>query len=343
MNKFPTISIITATYNSGRTLDECLKLVREQDYPQDKIEIILGDGGSTDNTLKIAKKYNANVIKIPKEKQHAEYNRGVAFSKAKGELSLILDHDNFMPYKTWLRDMVEPLLENPKMVATETAYYDYNPKYKLMDRYCALFGISEPLPYYMGKADRLPHFTKKWINFGKALDKGKYFLVKFISDPRKIPTIGTNACLMRTKLVKENADTRPEHHYPIDVMVDVIKNGHNEFGFVKNSIIHLTNSAGFMTYIKRRLKFAESYHFQHQARRRYSVVMKGDQWAVAKFVFFSLTLVKPTFDAVRGYAKIHDPAWFVNPFMCLATTFIYGYMTVKNNMIKLSNKNQIKN
>lgn len=331
---WPTISVVTATFNSGKTLDRCLAAVRNQDYPQDKIEIILGDGGSTDNTLKIAEKYGARVIKIPREKQHAEYNRGMAFSQAKAELAMILDHDNFIPYKTWLKDMVEPLLENPEMVATETAYYEYSPKYKLMDRYCALFGISEPLPYYLGKADRLPQNADHWINLGKATDKGKYYSVVFEDDPRKIPTIGTNACLMRRKLVVDNADVRPKYHYPIDVMVDVIKKGHNQFGFVKNSVIHLTNFGGFWPYIKRRLMFAESYHFQHQARRRYSVVMKGDEFGVAKFVFFSLTLIKPTLDSLRGYAKIQDIAWFVNPFMCLATTFIYGYMTIKNFLIK---------
>jgi len=337
-NIWPTISVATATFNSGKTLDRCLSLVREQDYPQEKIEIILGDGGSSDNTLQIAQKYKAKVIKIPKEKQHAEYNRGVAFAQAKGELSLILDHDNFIPYKTWLKDMVQPLLDNPEMVATETAYYDYSLEYKLMDRYCALFGISEPLPYYMGKADRLPQNADKWINMGKAVDKGKYYLVKFEPDPLKIPTIGTNACLMRTKLVKQNADTRPEHHYPIDVMVDVIKNGHNQFGFVKNSIIHLTNSAGFWVYLKRRFMFMESYHFQHHQKRRYSVVMKGDELKVAKYVIISFTFFIPTLDSLKGFIKIRDLAWFINPFMCFATALVYSYITTKNIMIKILKK-----
>lgn len=330
----PTISIVISTYNSEKTLAKCLKAVREQDYPQIKIEIILGDGGSSDNTLVIAKDYKTKIVKIPKEKQHAEYNRGVAFNRAKGELVLILDHDNFLPYKNWLKDMIKPLLENPKMVATETCYYDYNRQYKLMDRYCALFGVSEPLPFYLGKADRLPQNANTWTNLGMAIDKGSYYLVNFKTDPRKIPTIGTNGCLMRRKLVMRNADVRPEYHYPIDVMVDVIKKGHNQFGFVKNSIVHLTNSGGFWPYIKRRLLFAESYHFQHHSHRRYSVVMEGDEFGVAKFVFFSLTLIRPTWDSLKGYIKIHDIAWFINPFMCLAITFIYGYMTIKNSLIK---------
>jgi len=326
----PTISVVTATYNSAKTLGKCLQAVREQEYPQEKIEIILGDGGSTDSTLEIGKEYGTRVINIPKDKQHAEYNRGVAFNEAVNELVLILDHDNYMPYKTWLKDMVAPLLENPEMVATETAYYDYNPSYGIVDRYLVLLAVTEPLPYYLGKADRLPQTAKKWINLGKSYDKGNYYLVEFEKDPRRIPSIGTNACLMRREVVLNNADVRPEHHYPIDVMVDVIMSGHNQFGFVKNSIIHLTNSGGFVTYLKRRLMFAEKYHFLDHSKRRWSVVMKGDEWGVIKYVFFSLTLVKPTFDAILGYLQIPDVAWFLNPFICFATTIIYAFMVIKN-------------
>lgn len=333
MKKWPTISVVTATYNSGKTLDECLRLVREQDYPQDKIEIVLGDGGSTDNTFSIAKKYKAKVIKIPKDKQHAEYNRGVAFNKAKGELALILDHDNFIPYKTWLQDMVTPLLENPKMIAVETCFYDYNRSYSLLDRYFALFGTSEPLPFYLKKADRMPQTSKTWTLSGSATDKGNYYAVEFEKDPRKIPSIGTNACLMRRELVLKNAQADPEHHYPIDVMVDVIKKGHTQFGFVKNSIIHLTNSSGFWKFMSRRKRFVVQYHFEENERRRWSVVLPGDEWGVVKYVIFSLTIIKPTWDAFVGFIKIPDVAWFLHPVMCFSTTVLYGYVVLRYKLL----------
>ena len=329
-SSWPSISVVTATYNSGKTLGRCLRLVRRQDYPQAKIELILGDGGSTDNTLKIAKKYGAKVIKIPTEKQHAEYNRGVAYNYAKGELVLILDHDNFISSKSWLRDMVGPLLENPEMVAVESCYFHYDRKYNLIDRYCALFGTNEPLPYYMGKADRMPQTAKKWILQGRAVDRGKYYLVRFAKDPRKIPSVGTNGCLIRRKLVNRFADVRPDHHYPIDVMVDVIKKGHNVFGFVKNSIIHQQQTHGLIVFLKRRQKFAQQYHFRDIGKRRWSVVLPGEELKVARYVFYSLTFIKPTLDSVIGFLQIPDIAWFVHPIMCFTTTIMYGWATLRN-------------
>lgn len=325
----PSVSVIVATYNSGKTLESCLSAVRNQDYPQKQIEIVLGDGGSTDATLEIAKKYDCQVIKVPPNLQHAEYNRGMAFNHATGDYALILDHDNFLPNKHWLTDMLEPLLENRNVVASETCFYDYNKNYGLFDRYFALYGASEPLPYYLHKADRMPQTANSWILQGHAEDKGKYYLVEFEADPRKIPSLGTNGCLMRRKLVLDNAQADPAHHYPIDVMVDVIKNGHNKFAFVKTSIIHLTHSRGLMNFFKRKLKFVEQYHFQETAKRRWSVVMPGDEINVLKFIIYSLTFVKPLYDSFQGYRKIPDVAWFLHPILCFTTTVIYGFVVIK--------------
>ena len=52
--KFPTISVVIATHNSSRTLGRCLQSIRSQEYPQEKIEIIISDGASTDTTREIA-------------------------------------------------------------------------------------------------------------------------------------------------------------------------------------------------------------------------------------------------------------------------------------------------
>ena len=334
VTRYPSISVVIATFNSGKTLAKCLSLVRSQKYPQSKIEILLGDGGSTDHTVEIAKKYKAIIVKIPTKKQNAEFNRGTAFNRAKKELVLILDHDNFMTSKHYLQDLVQPLIDHPEVVASESCYYHYDRRYSLLDRYYALFGTIEPVPFYFGKADKMMQTSKKWNLHGKSTDYGDYYLVEFENNPLLFPTIGTNGCLMRRKLVSENADVRPDYHFPIDVMVDVVKSGHNKFAFVKNSLIHLTGARGVFTFLKRRVMFVEKYHFTDGPRRRYSVYMPGDEWNLVKFIFYSLTFVKPTYDALVGFIKIPDPAWFIHPIMCFGITFSYGWGTIRNKLFR---------
>lgn len=58
----PSISVVIPTYNSERTLTECLENILQQDYPRAKIEIIIADGGSRDRTLEIARKYKVDKI-----------------------------------------------------------------------------------------------------------------------------------------------------------------------------------------------------------------------------------------------------------------------------------------
>ena len=55
--KYPTISILIPTLNAANVLEGCLKSITEQEYPWDKVEIIVADGGSTDNTLGIVSKF----------------------------------------------------------------------------------------------------------------------------------------------------------------------------------------------------------------------------------------------------------------------------------------------
>ena len=56
------ISIIIPTYNSENYIFKCLASIKKQKYNKKK-EILIIDGGSKDNTIKIAKKFNCKIFK----------------------------------------------------------------------------------------------------------------------------------------------------------------------------------------------------------------------------------------------------------------------------------------
>ena len=61
----PKVSIIVASYNSQDTIEECLKSILAQNYPAGFFEVIVMDGGSKDNTVKIAQSFPIKVLSIP--------------------------------------------------------------------------------------------------------------------------------------------------------------------------------------------------------------------------------------------------------------------------------------
>ena len=96
------ISVVTPTLNAASVLEAELESIRSQNYPQDKIEIIIADGGSTDNTLEIAKKYNAVVV--PNKLKTAEAGKAAGLKVATGDLVALIDSDNILPTNEWLNE-----------------------------------------------------------------------------------------------------------------------------------------------------------------------------------------------------------------------------------------------
>jgi len=91
------VSIITATYNSSKTIEHCLRSIHSQTYPH--IEHIIIDGGSTDGTVDIIRNYKDKIACWISEKDKGIYdaiNKGVR--RATGEIIGILHSDDFYAY-----------------------------------------------------------------------------------------------------------------------------------------------------------------------------------------------------------------------------------------------------
>jgi glycosyltransferase involved in cell wall biosynthesis len=51
--KSPLISAVIPTYNCASVLRMCLNSVKTQEYPDDRLQILIVDGGSTDGTPEV--------------------------------------------------------------------------------------------------------------------------------------------------------------------------------------------------------------------------------------------------------------------------------------------------
>jgi len=84
-NDLPLISIVVPNYNGGATIEATLKSLIDQQYP--KLEILVVDGGSTDNSVEIIRRYEDKIAWWVSEKDRGQshaINKG--FARVKGEV-----------------------------------------------------------------------------------------------------------------------------------------------------------------------------------------------------------------------------------------------------------------
>lgn len=87
------ISIIIPTLNESKIIEKTLNFLK--DLPKNEFEIIIADGGSSDNTVEIAKKYT-NKIVVLNGKHTIAYARNEGAKIAQGDIFLFLDADVFV-------------------------------------------------------------------------------------------------------------------------------------------------------------------------------------------------------------------------------------------------------
>ena len=104
-------SIITPSFNQGQYIEQTINSVLSQNYPN--LEYIIIDGGSTDNTVEIIKKYEKHLkywVSEPDKGQSHAINKG--FKMATGDIIAWLNSDDMYMQNT-LSYVAEEFIDNP--------------------------------------------------------------------------------------------------------------------------------------------------------------------------------------------------------------------------------------
>jgi len=99
LNNPPLVSFCIPTLNNERTIRECMESIQAQEYP--RIEIVIVDGGSIDETTQIAKEYTNLIFE---DKGPLGSARQTSIEHSSGKILALFDSDIIIPHKMWLRN-----------------------------------------------------------------------------------------------------------------------------------------------------------------------------------------------------------------------------------------------
>lgn len=120
----PRISIVTPSYNQGQYLEQTISSVLDQGYPN--LEYIICDGGSTDNSVEIIKKYEKHLSWWCSEKDRGQshaINKG--FEHASGDLYAYINSDDYFLPKAFDR-VAQAYQEGGRFIVGWSQYLEPN-------------------------------------------------------------------------------------------------------------------------------------------------------------------------------------------------------------------------
>jgi len=125
---FPKISVSIVNLNGEKYLKGCLNSLKELNYPQDKLEVIVVDNGSTDKSLSLVKS-NYPQVKIIKNSKNMgfAYANNQAAKAATGEYIAFLNNDTKVD-KNWLIELLRPIYKDKEIVASGSKVLSFDGK-----------------------------------------------------------------------------------------------------------------------------------------------------------------------------------------------------------------------
>jgi len=109
---WPRITVVTASYNQGKFIEAAIRSVLDQGYPN--LEYIIIDGGSSDNTVDIIRRYEKHLTSWISEKDEgAAHAIRKGFSRATGTIFAYLNSDDL--YLPGSLEAIAEVLSDPKV------------------------------------------------------------------------------------------------------------------------------------------------------------------------------------------------------------------------------------
>ena len=314
--KLPLVSIILPTYNAEGSIEKCLESIFSQDYPEDKIEVLIVDDDSTDGTLELCSRYPVRILH--NHSGIAEIGWAMGVEAAKDEFVVLLSADNELVGKDWISKMVKPVLEDGEVVGVRPPVLAPRDD-PAINRYLALLQ-NPPLEFYLLWRLRPPE---------EVIAKDGYY-VEILGQAPCRTVIGGNGSLLRKDAVLKVGNVPVRHES--DLVYRLAEGGFTKYAYVPEAVVYHYYVRNYFDYIKK-LRVMVKYFRKHSREHPSLPSRRRDSFRMLKWVIFCCTFVGPF---IHGFyiRKKGDPAWLYHPLACLTEVAVYGagFLTAKRGL-----------
>lgn len=312
----PSVTFVIPTLDASYVLPKCLYSIRNQDYPGEKIEIIVADGGSTDDTVNIAKSFGAKVIRNP-EVLH-EPGKSRASRLASGEIIFYTDADNVLATRKWIRLMVRPYIEN-RGVTGFLPQTEPPPDSTGLNRYLGYL-FTDPFTWFVYGPAANPKYYG--LRFRPVKKSSAYTLYRFTPDDA--PLFGLSQGVGTSKAFARTGTSRTDD---ITAGLNLIKAG-SLVAYVPEAGVYHYHVAGLRSYI-RKYSLRIRGNFLHTVKgmgilNRISAFPRMRKIRMLLFVPYALTILFPILDSIRLSIRERDVVMLWH----IPATYILGWIII---------------
>lgn len=302
--KLPFISVCIPTYNNVATIEDCIKGVLSQDY-DGGFEVLIIDGGSSDGTLEILRKFNVKILENPYKIE--EKGRVIGIDNSKGEIISFIDADNFILDKFFFKKMTLPLIENDNVAISQPLYYVFRKDDDIFTQMLGLLSGDDPLAIALGMYERFNYLTLRWTDTPLEVvsRNEEYEVVKFL-DLEEMPPIGSNGCFIKKNIL---TSVKYDPFIHTDICYRILKKGYL-FSIVNTGLVHKQDGK-LSTFIKKKNRRLNR-NYEELEREFYQKVRV---WKVFKVIIKNILFFPLILDALIGFIRKPAKMWFFYPFL----------------------------
>ena len=295
---FPLVSFLIPTYNEEKCIGKCLESILDQDYPLEKLEVIVIDGLSSDKTVEITRNYPVKVVVNKKRIIPEACTLGIQI--AQGDIVAFMGADSELPQRNWIKLMIAPLLLD-EQVAGSIPILKPNKNYPAISRF---FSLMQADPFIV-------------FAYGSGLEVKNGYVTEENYFPMGISVI-------RKQLLAgpQSFKSSLQRSEDVDITFRLVKQGY-KFAVVQDAgLYHLfiDNYSNYLrkTYgrVKNFVKSSSNIEFSYVPKKR-----TKNQFL--KNLLFDMMGIGSLVRIIKGIKQDRDLAWLCYPFVLLTTLTFY--------------------